>query len=160
LLQSTPKQKRSTKLALEITIECWYYSVMVEPDEQEHVVAVFDQTVDAVIPDLTLGCLPFSSEPVSAWKISNDLGKFVTALYDVRVGALMPNGEYKIASARVIAPDVFKREHVRALELSELFKPSREISIAQAANLTDFDNELGKALKYFAAWDAVSSAVL
>jgi len=115
--------------------------------------AIFDQTADEVIPNATLDYLPFAAEKASTWRIEGDLGQFISALYRGRVGVLLQDGAYTLQPTIHSAPEVFKRVWTQARERSELFRQSEP-------NTSDFEEQLGKAFKYFAAWEAMSTAVL
>ena len=92
--------------------------------------------------------------------IGCDLGRFITALYDVRSGFLLTDGTYHIRNAKDLAPDLFQRAHAQILKFNELFKQREMIPDHSAGTIAPYENQLGRALKYFAAWDVVSNAVL
>jgi hypothetical protein len=121
------------------------------------IAAIFDQALDEIFPAEALECLPFTAQKVNDWTIGNDLGRFITALLKTRVGALFSDGAYMSRSAEEIAPSSFQRERRQAIKLRKLFvkrinKEFGDIELCEA--------ELGRALKYVAAWNAVSNAIL
>jgi hypothetical protein len=121
--------------------------------ELVRVVAIFDQAADEVIPEAALGHLPFAAEQISSWRIEGDLGQFISAIYGGCVGTLLKDGTYTLESTTRVVPGVFERACTQALQRSELFRQSKIKS-------DDFEEQLGRAFKYFAACEVMSGAVL
>jgi hypothetical protein len=118
--------------------------------------AIFDQTLDEVIPAAAIDCLPLSTQRVSEWEIGNDLGRFFTELHNVRLGALLSDGTYAVGRGKDLVPEVFQREHDKAIQLRKKF--DKEINV-RPESIELAESKLGRALKYFAAWNVVSAAV-
>jgi hypothetical protein len=54
-------------------------------DQLMEVMAIFDQTIDEVIPAKALVSFPFKAEPLTNWNMAGDLGQFMYGLYSARV---------------------------------------------------------------------------
>ena len=117
---------------------------------------IFDQTLDEVIPAAAIDCLPLSAQRVSEWEIGNDLGRFFTELHNVRLGALLSDGTYAVGRSKDLVPEIFQREHDKAIQLRKQF--CKEIN-DRPESIELAESKLGRALKYFAAWNVVSAAV-
>ena len=117
---------------------------------------IFDQTLDEVIPAAAIDCLPLSTQRVSEWEIGNDLGRFFTELHNVRLGALLSDGTYAVGRSKDLVPEIFQREHDKAIQLRKQF--CKEIN-DRPESIELAESKLGRALKYFAAWNVVSAAV-
>src|SRR5262249_28539211 len=66
---------------------------------------IFDQTLDEVIPAAAIDCLPLSAQRVSESEIGNDLGRFLTELHNVRLGALLSDGTYAVGRSKDLVPE-------------------------------------------------------
>lgn len=115
------------------------------------IVAIFDQTNADPISHEALAHLPFTPELVEAWESDSDIAFFLAELFRVPLKSLDRSGEYKIGDTTKQTPERLARAKTEALASNANFGSNL---------LRDSSSNVGLALKYVAAWSALTEALL
>ena len=125
------------------------------------IVAIFDQTrADPILP-AALSHIPFSREPVEAWKADCDLALFIGELSAIPLTFLLGDGTYQTSAQTDRGPREFAELRKNALRRSKTYERETQGSKKLGPGIpTEAKTAIGCALKYAVAWDQLTGSIL